>query len=650
MSNTRTNSTAMTNVKLNCILILTAVTVTCCQNPLLLTSGDPNKYVAKCVLKLSAKYFVSKKAMSGSIVIININSYNSKSQKILLKTIHKGMKYSVMVKDSAYKHKNASHFPEKAQNYMMLLEDKDELLKNINQLRKLPTWNPHAKTAVYIALKPDHNLDSLVKEIIDTLRDFKLLQTIVFIDFPQNEEVKSYTWKPYSVTNCGGKCDQFYTLDICKSDQLIEVHRISDLIPQNMHSCPLKVYSVISEPYVLPPKRKIENTQYDDEYEFKYGIEINILKIIAEFSNLSLIIRMSNESEDWGYLLDNGTATSLYAKLRSEEVDVIVGDLEVNHHIRKWFDSSHTYIQDYYTWCVPKAGPASTWSNLITIFKLSTWITTFAAILLIGTILHWFKRQENPKYTKWPTRSILMTVGMVLGWGALFNPKGTAFRILLLSWLLFSININTSYQSFLRSFLIHPKYEKQIGSQAEIVRAAFDVGGKESTKYHFQEDTDPISKYLYSHYQVCESFKDFLTRVGIEKDFAVAAPRRQAIYHAQRVGKGEALVYCFPEKDMIYKYSIAILARKWFPILNRFNGIIRSVTENGLIWKWNSEVYLDTISLSDTNEIVPLGMTHMLGAFLMILISHSICFTVFICEIIFFSIHKRFKKNKGNTK
>lgn len=626
------------------ILYLTIVSSAYGLKKNLVDNGELNLNVANCVLKLSAKYLVSKKALSGSIVIINIDSYNSTTQMTLLKTIHKGYKYSIMVKDSAYVHRNASHFPEKAKNYMMILEKKEDLLRNINQLNKLPTWNPHAKAVVFIRYEPEFDLDILIKELIDTLREYKLLETIVFVHFPETDEVISYSWKPYSETNCGGKCDKIYKLDLCRNNRVIQINPTIDMIPAEFNRCPLKVFVVVSEPYVLPPNYKINNSIYKDEYNFNLGIEINLIKIIAEFTNMTVIFRMSDIPEDWGYIDKYGNVSGIYSKLKSEEVDVIIGDLEVDPIKRKYFDASHTYMQDFYTWCVPKAGTAPTWSNLITIFKLSTWMTTFAFVIIVSLMFHWLKRREYPKLTRWPTRSILMTVGMILGWGGLFNPKSLAFRLLLFSWLIFSININTSYQSFLRSFLIHPKYEKQIETQEKIVEAQFGTGGKLSIRSRF-EGSDKVSKYIYDHYEICPSFKEYIRRVGIDKNFAVAIPYSQSLYYSQRLQKGTPLVYCFPEENMIYKYGIVILTKKWFPILNKFNYIIRSVSENGLIWKWKNEVYLQKLS-ANTNDIVPLSMTHMLGAFLLILISYLICFVVFVFEHLCHRLSIFYRKNK----
>ncbi|XP_063831708.1 uncharacterized protein LOC135080908 [Ostrinia nubilalis] len=306
-----------------------------------------------------------------------------------------------MVKDSFYPHANASHFPEKAKNYMLILEEKSELTRNILQLNKLPTWNPLAKAIVFYQLNKTEDAEQTAIEFINELRHYKLFKSIIFIYSPEEKEVISYTWTPYSDTNCGGKCDSVYILDTCKDNVIHELATQKEMFPLDMKGCPLVTYAIVSEPYVLPPAMKLSNTSYNDAYVFQKGGEINL----------------------------------------------------------------------------------------------------------------------------------------------------------------------------------------------GIKRAAKD------------------------------------------RNFAVVSSRRQAAYADQRLGKGKPLIYCFSESDNLYKYGVVLLARKWFPMLERFNTIIRSVSENGLIDKWNQELLIHTANAEGASEIEPLSIQHLLGAFMFIGFMYAASIVVFIAEI-----------------
>lgn len=612
------------------------------ENPLLMTAGNSDQVAktAECVLKLSAKYFVEKKALSGSIVIININSYVSTTQRLLLQTIHGGIKYSVMVKDSFYHHANASHFPEKAKNYMLILEEKSELRRNILQLNKLPTWNPLAKAVVFYQLRADEDENEIVVSFINELREFKLLKSIIFIYSPQDSQVVAYTWSPYSDTNCGGECDSIYILDRCSDNEIQQIEPQREVYPLDLKGCSLVVFAIVSEPYVMPPIKKLMNSSFDDAYEFHKGGEISLVKIISQFTNMSLIIRMSETPEGWGIIYPNGTATEAFGALRNNSVDLVIGNVEVTRTLRKWFDPTVSYTQDEMTWCVPKAGQASTWNNLVIIFQWTTWVATLISLIIMGFVFHYFYYKEHDgKVTKWPTNSLLMTFSMLLGWGASLEPKSTTFRILILGWLFFSINLGISYESFLRSFLMHPRFEKQISSEADLIQSRIPFGGREIYRSYF-EINNASSFYLYRKYN-STSFVEGIRRTGLERNFAVVSSRRQAVYQDQKLGRSAPLIYCFPESDNLYKYGVVLLSRKWFPMLQRFNSIIRSVSENGLIDKWNEELLLRRGNVEGASTIVPLGIPHLFGAFIFICLMYIASVLVFIGEVAFYYGYKK---------
>ncbi|XP_022818143.1 uncharacterized protein LOC111350713 [Spodoptera litura] len=635
---------------LRTVLFFIHFTSSMSENPLLMTTANSGQTAktAECVLKLSAKYFVEKKALSGSIVIININSYTSTTQGLLLQTIHSGIKYSIMVKDSFYPHANASHFPEKAKNYMLILEEKSELERNILQLNKLPTWNPLAKAIVFYQLKYNETAEETAIDFINELRDYKLFKTIVFIYDEYNDVVISYTWRPYSDTNCGGKCENVYILDRCTNNTIYEFEKQHDMFPSDMRGCPLVAYAVVAEPYVMPAVRKLTNTSYDDAYEFQKGGEINLVKIISQFTNMTLITRTSEILENWGVVYRNGTAIGAFEVLRNETADLVIGNVEVTRVLRKWFHPTVNYLQDEMTFCLPKAQQAPTWDNLVIIFQWSTWVATFLSLVIMGLVFHFFYYREHSNTTKWPTNSLLMTFSMLLGWGATFEPKSPTFRILIFAWLCFSINMGISYESFLRSFLMHPRFEKQISSEADLIQSGIPLGGREIYLSYF-ETNNASSFYLYRKYN-STTFSEGVRRAALQRNFAVVSSRRQAVYQDQKLGKGAPLIYCFPESNNMYKYGVAILTRRWFPMLERFNNIIRSVTENGLIDKWMNELLIHTVSSEEASTIVPLSIQNLLGAFMFIGFMYACSIVIFLGEMIIGVIGKqrRLKKFKCN--
>ncbi|CAF4797250.1 unnamed protein product [Pieris macdunnoughi] len=608
-------------------------------NPLLMPIGlDESVKASQCVLKLSAKYFVEKKALSGSIVIVGINP-QAFTKKFLLQTVHNGIKYSIMVKTPYYPHANASHFREKAKNYMMVLENQLDLKNYLKLLSKLPTWNPFAKTIVLYEKQKNESSENLAKLFINELHAMKLLRVIVLLYSALDDEIISYSWNPYSETNCGGKCETVYILDRCKDNLISQIEVQKEMFPLDLRGCPLLTYVVISEPYVMPPVRKLTSELWNDAYEFQKGVEINLVKIISQFTNMTLITRMSENEENWGAIYSNGTATGAFGLLRNDSVDLVIGNIEVTRTIRKWFDPTVSYTQDEMTWCVPRARRAATWDNVVTIFQWSTWLATLICLMIMSLLFHFMNYKENEgKVSKWPTNLILKTFGMLLGWSVMLDPRSATFRILMIGWLCFSLNMGISYEALLRSFLMHPRFEKQISSEADLIQSGIPLGGREIYRSYF-ETNNASSFYLYHKYN-STSFSEGVRQAAYERNFAVVSSRRQAMYKDHILGRGESLIYCFAESDNLYKYGVALLARNWYPLLDRFNNIIRSVSENGLIEKWSEELF-NRPKGAERTSIVPLGMQHLLGAFLLLGVLDLICIIVFIGELVYSCTQKR---------
>lgn len=68
-------------------------------------------------------------------------------------------------------------------------------------------------------------------------------------------------------------------------------------------------------------------------------------------------------------------------------------------------------------------------------------------------------------------------------------------------------------------------------------------------------------------------------------------------------------------------------------MLERFNNMIRQVSENGLIDKWNRELFIHDGSVESSGNIEPLKIQHLLGVFMFIGIMYAFSFLVLLGEL-----------------
>lgn len=86
--------------------------------------------------------------------------------------------------------------------------------------------------------------------------------------------------------------------------------------------------------------------------------------------------------------------------------------------------------------------------------------------------------------------------------------------------------------------------------------------------------------------------------------------------------------YCFPPTDNIFVYSVVIIAKKDFHLLSKFNGLIRTIFESGLLSKWHKDSKNDDGGNDEDLEVnrsinknkniqMKLKFVHVEGAFLL---------------------------------
>lgn len=286
--------------------------------------------MAPCVLELCAKYFKSEKALSGSLVIINLVPKPSVVQARILRSFNEDKSHgmAVMVKDSKKPHRK-SRVQEKAQNYFMLLQHFNDFDATLWQLKKLPTWNPLAQIVVQFTV-PFANA-SLQEEwtgnLFNELLSHDALKVNIMYQY-QNDtnRMRSVTWFPYFNSSCPDSVANIRVIEECvvaaRTDEnghiLRRNHSVSHfnqdlypLIPLKMHNCNLRVSTVMWEPFVVASDDEMDD---QDDAVVDKGLEVLMLKTITQGMSLSLNFHPVNKERATRTITDNNR-TGLYAKL-----------------------------------------------------------------------------------------------------------------------------------------------------------------------------------------------------------------------------------------------------------------------------------------------------------------------------------------------
>lgn len=253
-----------------------------------LTKIEDTEYVLyiPCIFNLLEKYFRSKIRLKGSLIIFSFTPNGSQFQKTILKSFNEDInhEYSIMAKYALLPHFNASHVTDKAKNYFFMIEKSDEIPAILNQLRRLPTWNPFAKVLVLLMRTTpfeENDLNTEIIEIFGKLLNSKMLNANVLYVSQKPNTIEVVTWFPYEDNNCAKKIETIRLIDRCEviygenSSTLKFTTFLNNIqrIPENLHNCPLMIATSDWPPFTI---------YNQTEQKFVRGVEIEMLKTVAE--------------------------------------------------------------------------------------------------------------------------------------------------------------------------------------------------------------------------------------------------------------------------------------------------------------------------------------------------------------------------------
>lgn len=266
-----------------------------------------------CILKLCETYFLSKRMMKGSLVIINFPEEESIITTHIIKAFNDEPmhKQTVMNKVATRKHGNPIHVTEKAQNYFLICRNSTDLIQNINQLKNLPTWNPSAQVVVLvddITLSESETNDFIDAIFQETLRNFLLNVNIIYQSFDGNSTL-AVSWYPYEGTNCAHKVKNIRLINKCEGIQSSNGEKprvhvthynlgLGPKIPGNFHYCPIKITATNWSPF----------TEYESSEGFYSGVEFLMMKTLGDLIQIRpvfFLLDYSNTESDSDYFWED---------------------------------------------------------------------------------------------------------------------------------------------------------------------------------------------------------------------------------------------------------------------------------------------------------------------------------------------------------
>jgi pentatricopeptide repeat protein len=543
------------------------------------------------------------------------------------------MEYNLFASDKA----NDKHF-----SYILVVSCKqgkweeacDYMRQMVMELKTSPAWNSRGKFLVAVCNCGADDIQNGLNDLLESLCFFKVFNVLVL--YPSSPRtVEIYTWFPHFLPSA--RCGQF--LNVVQLDTWVQIQDTgfflrnmtlyTEKIPRNLHGCILRASAIKFHPYVI----------CDENGTVEGGIDVHALRTVSEKLNASVELRIPPGKERKGQLLPNGTWTGLKADLIYDKADIIIGCLLINSDDHMIFDDTSVYHSDRFTWIVARATPYPRWLSVSRVFTPLSWLLLFVSVLIFGFIMKYLPLSKySESNSEWGISKCILTV-----WAAFLEasvpemPRGNTLRVLFLSWVIYSLAINTIYQAFFTSYEVDPGLHHQIDTIEELMHTSVVFAFSSPLDPFF---TDDMLKRLTPRVR-CDPTKclDYVATVYNATTFI---GRVLLGYHREELLKKENRHEVHPFRQDSFQLHAVMLLQKGSPFLLEVNEIISRIVEAGLVDHWEEAIIeerrlkagiLALESLKDS--YVELNILHLQGAFIFLFIGIAFSFIAFLAELFF---------------
>jgi len=585
-----------------------------------------------------------------------LRDLNEAFERILIVCNHE-YENNVMIEDSKDKHGSYILFH---QNGNIIQDIRGQLIR----LKSNSAWNARAYFVVIIMQPgglPSNNRTIPETQIVQVFAEFwkynvidviVLLQSTKLLHSRETPIIEVYTWFPYSET---GRCAQVIDcvlLDVWITNKdgvgnfLHNASLFPPKIPKYFPGCPFRVSTFESEPFVMYPSYNED----DKAITYKDGLEIEFLQMIQKATNITIVFREPPSDGKWGALLDNGSWTGVLREVIEGVSDVALGGLYYRCHITDVIECATPYMYDALIWYVPCAQPNPRWASLSRVFKLSLWlgfivgyitvsITTCAIVQICNTFAT--AENESSTYTNM-TKCFLNLWAVILGVSVTENiPPKAVIRSVFLLWVVYSLAVNTVYQTFLTSYMVDPGLQQQISSVGELLDSGLEYGIYSS----FGSLIPDLRNKLYERRQIYEDIEGCARRLATKGDFAFLYSKINTDYltAVHFVDSNGHPLFCHMDENFSSQY-VTLSVQRGSPMLTRYNDVIQRVIEGGLLDQYWKVIKFKATLLAAKNMTVPVGdftplsTEHLQSAFYVLILGCVISLVSFSVEVLF---HKR---------
>lgn len=470
--------------------------------------------------------------------------------------------------------------------YIIQIRERHEFAPVLQRLKQVLIWNPRAKFLVMSAQLFNDSWET-AQEIVQKMSDEMIVNGIILLpSLVEPNEYDVFSWYPYHDGAC--KNIKIYKIDTCyfgktgrKSEWFVPK------IPKTLNNCTYMVRVVEWPPYTINLKNhtvKTSNKYYDN-----YGIDVNVLNTVAKAKNITFMYIKSKDLQSWGDILDNGTITGNLAFLKNKDVSFAIGGYALTYVRAKYFDLTHSYVNEGLVWCTPAILVDRDWDRILTIVEWKTWVLVFILYFSV-TFLTWkisiHNNNESTSYKSY-SNNLQNCYAIFYGISVKTLPRSNMSRLFIGLFIFLSFNMDSAYQTYFTSILTSHHEDFLYNNVDDILKANLKMKILNNDLRYF---TGIKSQKFWDFMEICMDIKECLIDVALNKTSVISTPFlfKEYVLNSLVSKNKRPLLNCF--KKRINNFPVTIVMKKGFPLGHSINNVILRLLGAGLVNKWEKDI------------------------------------------------------------
>ena len=540
------------------------------------------------------------------------------------------------------------------------------LQKHLENLRNSETWNPGSYFFVIVLDYKSQKPNKIAKYVASYLWNWKIAHAVVFKyayekAAEENKAIKLYTWYLYKDNK---KCENIRDILVMNtwitngdSGYFIKNNSLfhKDLKP-NTRGCPIRISTVPMWFFVVPSKYEYVQSSSSIMPIYTDGLEIKIIKAIA--GKLNMVEKYLPRSEKPWILMDKRGNVLGYARdFYTKNADIAFGGMSLTYVMFLLSDPTNIYLWDKISWYVPCGSKFPRWESPVRIFSKSLWIcfgTSIALSVTVVTLLANVSRSRETSSYKGVISTLCKCWGVIVG-VCISLPKSLSVRMFFMSWICYSLIINTIFQSYLTTYLIDPGFIPHFRTLQELLNSSMSVGLVDYDLQLYINSNDEYISKIMKNVIDCTLKEDCLKwaiQYGnisiVQSTLYMDYVKADSSLHSTHQ---ETNTLCLLEDEVVQHLRFVMIMPKGSPLFPVVNDIIVRLTEAGFVDHWINDyfykqniIHKKHVSHKLLDEYTKLTLAHMESPFYLMTLACGLSILVLFVEI----LYHRIKFKLGN--